>query len=256
MKKAWKYLLFFLLCLAIALAVNLPIRQVLPYVKLPNTVRLAGVSGTVVHGQALEVNVNRFPLRDVSYRFKPSCIPLLKLCYQVEYAQGVTEVGYDLLNGDTEVSQARVEYPATELAGFIPNMIVQPEGRLELIVDEMAIFGGKPAAVSGKLIWRDLGMQSDGETLNIGDYQVDFSGNQQQYDFKLSDLDANLDVDGKGDVNAGGQYRVDIKISSASTIDPRVKNVLDLFADTISYNNYRLEKTGQLPPNITRQLFQ
>ena len=256
MKKSWKYLLFFLLCLAIALVVNLPLRQVLPYIKLPNTVRLAGVSGTVVHGKAREINVNQFPLRDVSYRFKPSCIALLKLCYQVDYAQGVTEVGYDLLNGDTEVSQARVEYPATQLAGFFPNMIVQPEGRLELIVDDMAIVAGKPAAMSGKLIWRDLGMQSDEATLNIGDYQVDFSGNQQQYDFKLSDLDASLEVDGKGDVSSDGQYRVDIKISSATTIDSRVKNVLDLFATTVSYNNYRLEKTGLLPPNITRQLFQ
>ncbi len=256
MKKAWKYLLFFLLCLAIALLLNLPIRQVLPHIKLPNTVRHAGVSGTVVHGKAREVNLNQFPLRDVSYRFKPSCIALLKLCYQVDYAQGVSEIAYDLLNGDTEVSQARVEYPAAELARFIPNMIVQPEGRLELIVDDMAIVAGKPAAMTGKLIWRDLGMQSDEATLNIGDYQVDFSGNQQQYDFKLSDLDASLDVNGKGDINAGGEYRVDIKISSASTIDPRVKNVLDLFATTVSYNNYRLEKTGRLPPNITRQLFQ
>ena len=255
MKKAWKYLLFFLLCLAIALVVNLPIRQVLPHVKLPGTVRLAGVSGTVFHGKAREVRVNQFPLRHVSYRFKPSCIPLLKVCYQVDYEQGVTEVAYDLLNGDTEVSEARIEYPATELARFIPNMLVQPEGRLELFVDEMAIIAGNPAAMTGKLIWRDLGVQSDGATLTIGDYQVDFSGNQQEYDFKLSDLDASLDVDGKGDIKAGGHYKVDIRISSESAIDPKIRGALDLFATKISYNNYRLEQTGQLPPNISSQLF-
>jgi len=256
MKKIWKYLLFFLLCLVIALVVNLPIRQVLPHIKLPSTVKFAGVNGTVFRGEALEVRVNQFPLRDVSYRFKPSCILLLKVCYQVDYEQGVTEVAYDLLNGDTEVSEARVEYPAAELASYIPNMLVQPEGRLELIVDEMAIIAGKPAAMTGKLIWRDLGVQSDGATLNIGDYQVDFSGNQQKYDFRLSDLDANLDVDGKGDIKAGGQYKVDIRISSESAIDPKIRGALDLFAAKIGYNNYRLEQTGQLPPNITRQLFQ
>jgi len=181
---------------------------------------------------------------------------LLKICYQVDYEQGASGVAYDLLNGDTEVSEARVEYPATELALFMPNMLVQPEGRLELFVDEMAIVAGKLAAATGKLIWHDLGVQSDGAVLNIGDYQVDFSGNQQKYDFRLSDLDANLDVDGKGDIRAGGQYKVDIRISSESAIDPKIRGALDLFASKISYNNYRLEQTGQLPPNITRQLFQ
>ena len=98
-------------------------------------------------------------------------------------------------------------------------------------------------------------MTAEGASLNLGDYQVEFSGNQQQYDFELGDLDADLDVDGKGDIKSDGQYRVDVKISSETTIDPKVKNLLDLFATTVSYNNYRVEQTGRLPPNVTRQLF-
>ena len=43
MLKLWKFTLFFLLCLVIALLFNLPIQQVLPYVKLPNTVRAIGM---------------------------------------------------------------------------------------------------------------------------------------------------------------------------------------------------------------------
>ena len=255
MKRVWKYLLFFLLCLAVALVINLPIGQVLPHLKIPPTVELAGTSGTVIGGRVRQVSVNRFPLRDVRYRFQPSCIALLKVCYQVDYEQGTTRVGYDLINGDTEVDQTRVEYAASELSAYMPNMMVQPDGQLELNVEQMTIIAGVTAAANGKLIWRDLGMSAEGESLNLGDYQLEFSGNSQQYDFDLSDLDADLDVDGKGDVKANGQYSVDVKISSETTIDPKVKNLLDLFATTVSYNNYRVEQTGRLPPNVARQLF-
>ena len=255
MKRAWKYLLFFLLCLAVALALNLPIGQVLPHLQIPPTVALAGVSGTAISGRVRQVTVNQFPLRDVRYRLQPSCIALLKICYRVEYAQGSTRVGYDLINGDTEVDQTRVEYTAAELSAYMPNLMVQPDGRLELIVEQMTIIGGITAAADGKLIWRDLGVTAEGTSLNLGDYEVEFSGNSQQYDFKLGDLDADLDVDGKGDIRADGQYSVDVKISSQTTIDPKVKNMLDLFASNVSYNNYRVEQTGRLPPNVTRQLF-
>lgn len=255
MKRAWKYLLFFLLCLAVALALNLPIGQVMPHLKIPPTVELAGVSGTLISGRVRQVSVNQFPLRDVHYRLQPSCIALLKVCYQVEYAQGTTRVGYDLINGDTEVDRTRVEYTAAELSAYMPNLLVQPDGRLELVVEQMTIIAGITAAANGTLIWRDLGVTAEGSSLNLGDYEVEFSGNSQKYDFKLGDLDADLEVDGKGDIRADGQYSVDVKISSQTTIDPKVKNVLDLFASNVSYNNYRVEQTGRLPPNVTRQLF-
>ncbi|MCP4389075.1 MAG: type II secretion system protein N [Gammaproteobacteria bacterium] len=255
MFRAWKYLLFFVLCLAIALVINLPIRQLLPHFQLPNTVTLSGVDGSVVSGRARQITINRFPLRDVSYRFAPSCIALLKICYQIDYAQGTALTAYDLLNGDVEVSESRAEYAASELAAYMPDMMVQPGGRLELLIDELTVIAGQPAALNGKLIWRDLGLQADDDSLKLGDYQVEFSGSPQKYDLKLSDLEASLKAAGKGFITADGQYSVDIKLSSDTPIDSKIRNVLDLFATKVSYNNYRLEKKGRLPPNVTRQLF-
>ena len=255
MKRAWKYLLFFLLCLVIALVVNLPIGQVLPHLKIPPTVGLAGAGGTLFGGRVQQVSVNRFPLQQVRYRLQPSCIALLKVCYHVDYAQGTARIAYDLVNGDIEVDQTRVEYAAADLSAYMPNLMVQPDGRLELSVEQMTITGGIMAAANGTLIWRDLGVTAEGTSLNLGDYRVDFSGNAQQYDLELRDLEAELNVDGEGDIKADGQYSVDVKISSETTIDPKVKNLLDLFATTVSYNNYRVEQTGRLPPNVTRQLF-
>jgi hypothetical protein len=253
--KLWKFTLFFVLCLVIALLFNLPIQQVLPHLRLPDTIRLAGVDGTVLRGEARQIVVQDFPFYDVDYRYLPSCIPLLKICYRVTYRQGTVQVAYDMLNGDTEVSGARLEYPVPELARYVPNLLVKPSGRLELHVEEMAIVGGKPSALSGKLIWRDLGIADDGIRLNIGDYQIDFNGDATQYAFKLSEIDGSLDVDGEGEVGADGQYRVDIRIVATDSIEPQVRNVLDLAAKKISYNNYRIDQSGRLPPRVRAQIF-
>ena len=255
MLKLWRFTLFFLLCLVIAMLFNLPIQQVLPYVKLPNTVRAIGIDGTVIKGTAQEVSINNFQLRDIRYRYLPSCIPLLKVCYKINYDRGNVEVAYDVLNGDTEVTGAQLEYQAIELAKYISNALVKPAGRLELLIDNLSMVEGVPAVVNGKLIWRDLGVDDDGIKISIGDYQVDFTGDPKQYDFKINDLDADLDVSGKGKVKAGGQYSVDVKIGSDIEIDSNVKSVLNLIAVNAGYNQYRIEQQGKLPPNITRQLF-
>jgi len=254
MFKTWKLGLFFLLCLMFALLLNLPIKQVLPLVKLPNTVSLIGINGTAFNGTVQEININSFPLRSLDYRYQPSCILLLKVCYNVSYEQGIIEIGYDVLNGDTEISYAKVEYPVSELVRHVPNVPVNPVGRIELVIDDLSMVRGKPVALSGKLTWRDMGLDDDIK-INLGDYQIIFAGDQQKYDFKLTDLDASLDVGGAGNVRADGQYSVDIKIASEDSIEPRVKNVLDLVAAKTAYNQYRFEQKGRLPASITRQLF-
>ena len=254
--KPWKFALFFVLCLVIALPINMPVQQLLTHMQLPPSVRLSGVDGSVFRGQADEIVVEQFPLRDVDYRFQASCIPLLKVCYRIEYRQGNVEVAYDWLNGDVEISAAKLEYPVTEIARLVPNLLVQPSGRLELIIDEMEIVGNKPSLLNGKLIWRDLGIDDGGTRLEVGDYEVEFTGDVDRYSFKLADIDADLDVDGEGEATADGQYRVEIRIVAADEgVDSRIRSVLDLVAQKVSYNNYRIDHNGRLPAQLRARLF-
>ena len=253
--KLWKFTLFFLLCLVVALLFNLPIQQILPHVQLPKTVRLAGIDGTIVRGKAREIRIDEFPFHEVKYRYQPSCIPLLKICYQIDYRQGKLQVAYDLLNGDTEMSDVRLAYPVSEVVAYVPNLLVNPTGRVELLVDDMSIVAGKPTAVAGKLIWRDLGIDNDGVRINIGDYELDFDGTPEAYDFQLKDLGATLDVDGEGKVSANGQYSMDIRILTDGNLDSNVRYVLGLVAKKTGPSSYRVEQAGRLPSRVQQQIF-
>ena len=257
MFKLWKFTLFFLLCLVVGLVINLPVQQVLPYVKLPQSVRLAGIDGSLFNGSAAEVRINDFPIRGIQYEYLPSCIPLLKVCYHVDYDEGQVQLAYDLLNGDTEVSRSRVEYPVTTLLAQLPTpALVKPTGRLQLEIDDLSMQQGKLITASGKLIWRDLGLEENGSDVNIGDYQVDFSREEKGFNLTFSDLDAALDVSGDGSFSAAGNYEVDVRIAPQAGLNSQVKSLLNLVAVRSSDNKYRIEQKGRLPANITRQLFQ
>ena len=256
MLRLWKFTLFFLLCLVLALLINLPVKHVLPYVKLPQTVRLTGIDGNLFSGSIEEVYFDDFPIRGIQYSYMPSCIPMLKLCYHVDYDAGQVQLAYDVLNGDTEVSNSRVEYPVTTLLAHTPvPALVKPTGRLQLEIDDLSMQQNKLLSVNGKLTWRDLGLDQDGSNVNIGDYEVDISGDVNAYNFTFNDLDAALDVSGDGSISAAGIYEVDVRIAPQASLDPQIKTILNLVAARSSDNKYRIERKGQLPTNITGQLF-
>jgi hypothetical protein len=119
----------------------------------------------------------------------------------------------------------------------------------------MSLQEKKLAAVNGRLVWRSLGVSQDDIHINIGDYQVDFSGDTAKYDLVFSDLDAELDLSGDGSITADGQYQVDVRVAAESTIDSQVRTVLELIGKRSSVNKYRIEQQGRLPPKIARQLF-
>ena len=256
MIKFLKYFGLFLLFLLVALVINLPIQHLLPYADLPKTVQIYGVDGRLLQGRAAEVVVNRFALRKIEYQFLPSCLLQLKVCYQIDYQQGRVQLGYDILNGDTELNRSQIDYPVAELLTQLPMVLpVKPSGHVQLVIDELSLVENQLVSVRGKLIWRDLGVDEQDVQINIGDYQVEFTGSDTQYDFIISDIDALLDVSGDGSISDDGSYEIDMRVSSEGSIDPQVKSVLELFAERTSVNKYRVEQQGDLPAGMTRQLF-
>ena len=256
MLKAWRYTVFFLVCLTIALLFNLPLQQVLPHVQLPPQVQLAGVDGSVLKGSAQEIRIDGFPVRGLKYRYMPSCIPKLKVCYHLDYEQGEVQLAYDVLNGDTEVSRSDIEYPVNELMKLAPvPPLVKPTGRLQLQVEDLSLQQDRLMSVTGKLIWRDLGLDDSGIKIDIGDYVIDFNGDPERYIFTISDLDAALQVQGEGSAYASGAFEVDIRIDARQGIDPQVRTVLNAVASRSGGNQYRVQQKGRLPRQIAQQLF-
>ncbi len=253
--KTWHYILFFVLALLLALIFTLPVQVVLSRIDLPKDIRLSDVDGTLLKGKARQVKLHGFPMKSVTYRYRPSCIALFKVCYRIRYRRGKIDIAFDPANGAVEISHAKINYAAKELVVHFPDLPVRPSGRLELVINDLLVVDGKPTKLAGKMIWRGLGLDDEGIKIDIGNMRFDFTGNPKRYDIKIKDLDASLQVDGKGRIQAGGKYNFEIKIDSRSSIDPQVKYVLELISKRDGFNSYQIKQSGRLSKDITRQLF-
>lgn len=249
----WKLTLFFLLCLTIALGLNLPLSQLLVWVKLPPEIQIQGPDGNLMKGEVDRLTLKNYPINDVSYDFQPSCLSKLQICYQVRFDQGEMDVGYSLINNQTVISDANIEFPASDIKLINPQLLVGPLGTLHLQLSRLAFIDNKPGDLEGVLVWRDLGIEE--ATSNMGDFQIDFNGNQEGYTFTTKHLEAILIVDGGGQLAPDGVYSVDIGIETDSRIDPSVKYILDIAARKLAPDKYRINQKGRLPAATVRQLF-
>jgi hypothetical protein len=252
MKKIWKPTLFFVTCLVVFIAINMPVVLILGQLKLPASIIFHGVTGQLNSGQIEELNANRFPIQDIRYQADLSCLFKFTICYQIDYQNGRAHVSFNLLSSKTEISELDVEYSLADLTPLMSQLLVIPTGELNLKFDQIMIDQNKIGQIEGIAIWSDAGIE--GEAINLGDYQLDINSEDKSYKVELKDNNATLDIDGNGRLNSDGQYLLDIKIVAKSSLDSGIKSVLELVAKKKGLYEYNLSRQGRLPRQFVDQL--
>lgn len=252
MKKHWKSTLFFVLCLLVFVVINTPLTLILGQISLPNNIKLNGVKGAIIGGKVTAIYVNQFPILDINYRADLSCLLTLSLCYQIDYQNGTGNISFNPLTRTTTIRQLDIDYTMTELSSLMNQLLVKPTGELNLKLNQINIQQHKISNLEGFAIWSNAGIA--GEDINLGDYQLDIVREVDSYRFELTDREATLDIDGKGQLKSNGQYSFDIKIVAKSNLDTRIKGMLDLVARKKGLNEYAILRQGSLPQPLINQL--
>ena len=252
MKKIWKPTLFFVLCLLVFLVVNLPVSLILGQIAVPNNIKLNGVKGRVTSGRIDAIYVNQFPILDINYNVDLSCLLTLSICYQVTYQNGSGNISFAPLTNTAAIQQLNVDYAMTELSSLMEQLLVKPTGELNLNFHQISIKQSKITNVEGLAIWSNAGIE--GEDINLGTYQLGVVREKESYQFELIDKKAVLDIDGKGRLKSNGQYLLDIKILTESSLNDSIKSILELATRKKGLNEYSLHREGQLPSQIVNQL--
>ena len=244
LKAVWKPALFFLVCLVIALLINMPVSQLLAQVTIPDKLKISRLQGTVFKGQAGELVVNQFPIRQLEYRIDLSCLLTASLCYRIDFEDGTAMLSFNPVSNSIQVTGFEADIPMQSLDAMSNQLLVSPSGSLGLKTDNLTIRQGKLVDISGTAIWKNAGIV--GEDFDLGDYQIDIERGIDLYQFILKDNDGMLDIKGKGILASDGKYSINIDIGAQSGTDSRVKNVLELIARKKSLNQYLIYRSGQL----------
>ena len=252
MRSIWKPGLFFVFCLLIALLVNMPATQLVGRIKLPDTIGLNGLDGTLFSGRVSQLTIDKFPIQNLSYRADSFCLLTLSICYQFDNPDGLFHLRIRPLTETVEISDLAIDYPLQQLTPFMQQLLVKPSGKVELKLDSAQAVKGQLTGLSGVAIWRNAGVS--GESVNLGDYEFLVSGSGDLYTVSLKDIQAPLQVVGKVDLKTNGTYQVNIDIKARSGLDPKIQNVLEFVALKKGINQYVIQNTGKLPAQFQAYL--
>ena len=135
---------------------------------------------------------------------------------------------------------------------MFPALLVKPTGNVELIIDQMTINQNQVSLESGAVIWKNAGVE--GEPVDLGEYRLDAVLADQAYNFTISDNDALLKIDGRGQLMANGQYTVDVNIESEPGLQDSIKAALEFVARKRGLNQYSVSQSGTIPTRMVSQL--
>lgn len=244
--------LIFLLCLCVSLVFNMPLVHLRPHIKLPNSIGLGNIEGTLLGGHIDVLQANGLQASNLNYKNKLSCLLKLKLCYQIDFDQGRGLVSANALDQSLGFSDARISYPVEELTVLFPQLLVKPSGDLQIDIEHLSFKQQKVSINKGFALWSRAGVV--GESFDLGSYQLSVSSAKQSYQFELTDNKAELEVDGKGQLKSNGQYLINVNIKSKPGVDQQIKGALDLIGKKRGLNQYTMQHTGQLAKQVLSQL--
>jgi len=248
----WKPALFFVFCLLIALIINLPVGYLMVYAKVPDQVKISQLSGTLFEGQVETLIVNQVVIQDLEYEFNSSCLMTLELCYQFNFTDSSGQIRYASVAGSVELAQLDIELSMSNLTGMSDQLLIKPSGSLYLSSDKLKYSNGQLADIDAVLVWKNAGIV--GADIDLGDYQLGISKQNQQYQIVLSDLQAILKIDGKGELKSNGSYSMNINIDTKSGLDPNIKNVLELIATKKGLRQYNVRRSGSIDKRLLSYL--
>ena len=158
MKAGLKLLPMGIAAYVLFLIVTAPAAKIIPYFQSQlQGVHLAGISGTLWSGRALQVSVPPVQVTQVGWQFKPFALFLGSVAFQLDGQLSgralSARAGRGLLSGPY-LADVTGSVPAVDIMYWAGLSAVGLDGELDFSLDDVEFSAGKVPAVAGRLTWK------------------------------------------------------------------------------------------------------
>lgn len=231
------------------LVMTVPAARFLPYFQSQlGDVQLAGISGSLWSGQAVQMSVPPLQLTRVNWDFQPLTLLLgaveFQLDGQLDGRAVSASAGRSLLSGAylTDVSGS---VAAANLMSWMGLSMLKLDGRLDFSLDEVEFSAGRVPAVAGQLVWKPALVQAPIE-LNLGLAELTTTIESDAVTTgQLVATGGALTLQGVVTLQPDGQYQLTGDIKKSGAVPAAVDTFLSTFAESRN-GSYRLEWSDQI----------
>lgn len=218
-------------------------------------VQFEQVSGTVWRGRAQRVTLQGVAVGPVEWKVDPWRLLGGRLAVVTEIAsdnavadlEGVTEAALSP-GGTLTVERADLRAGA-EWAFALAALPIAPTGSLHLEIEHLELDAGSLPRVGARLRWLEAGVTYP-QPYDLGTYTLEL--HHQPADAPefilgdISDQGSPLHVRGQLRVDAGGQYNLDLNVSTEDSAPDDLKRVLPLLGPAGADGSVNIRRTGSI----------
>lgn len=207
------------------LVLNIP-AQVIPPFLVGTPANMTGLTGTLWNGAAQNFSVDQLQFGQARWRWKPGGL----LAGRMEFDFQAGDPGHQLsgrfglsVSGNVHARNAKLELLLSQL-GAMP---FGTQASVSVGIESLTMAGDWPEYASGTIHLIDTRMKVPGELI-LGDFEGYFrieNGGNLRADF--FDLEGALEIDGKLDLDASGNYQVTGLIRPRGRMSRRLQNILN-----------------------------
>lgn len=231
------------------LIVTAPAAKIIPYFQPQlQDVHLAGISGTLWSGKALQVSVPPVQMTQVGWQFKPLSLFMGGVAFQLDGLLGgkvfSTRAGLGLFS-DPYLADAKGSVPAVDVMFWSGLSAVELDGELDFLLDDVVFSTGTVPAVAGQLVWKPAMVLAPVE-LNLG--LAELTTVIEPDGVTRGQLIANggaLTMQGDVTLQPDGRYEMAGDIKKTGSVPQAVEKFLSTFAE-FGNGSYRLEWSDQI----------
>lgn len=255
MRRGWHYLLLGVAAWLLFLLWRFPaaVAYDLASESLGPQLRLAGLSGTLWHGRAEQLQYGNQPLGEVEWRLSASGLLVgrvwadLNLRQDDGYLQGEVALPLPLSAAEAEFTGVRGRLPLQLLQPYLKQLPPILNGELSLKLGELALSGdGRLQRASGRLVWHQAGVSAP-QPLEFGDLVMELENAAEGgITGRLSDNGGPLQLQAQLSLDPQGRYRLQGRVQAAPGAPAELRQSLGMLGRADAEGGYPLNFSGNL----------
>jgi general secretion pathway protein N len=214
---------------------------------LPPGIKASGLEGSLLRGQAGQLQVHGLDLGTVAWDVQP--LALLSGRVQADVTlehpdrrgRGVIGVGF----GGVHMIDTQLTSNTQILAPYLANYGAAINGRFEANIDELQFNEAGPQAADGLLLWQDARLESPAQ-LSLGNVNVTLSQDGDMAVADLKNTGNELRVTGEARVQPGWKYDARLRIEPTPATPQAVRDTLPLLGQPDARGAITLTQQGTL----------
>lgn len=212
----------------------------------PDTVRLAGIGGTIWNGRATEGQAAGIYLRNIDWSFRPAMLLTGKLAFDTRFdpAGGFMEAGVAAgLGGTLTLTDVEGAISIAALQSVLPAKGI--EGNVRLLFSRVSLQDGLPTVAEGSV--EVVGLVARGlAPMPIGDFRADLQSGDDGITGSVEDTAGMLDIAGVLRLTPDRNYSLTGLVAPTASTPESVVNQLRFLGSANERGQREFRFEGQL----------